>query len=275
MVKHSVIVFGLLFLTCSATAQQLNVSSEVEGLRISILKQLPAAPEKSTPDDESDHCHAIQPATPEGSEVAKLGWKVTSEEVDGETTVVGFFSQGENGLSGSCNIKDGNIAVYRNGVLQALVYDKDVDDYSELGAVVKSTLKNTFKLESITAPRRVIAELYFDGKMARVKPLSPLEPYCDGTAPVPNVREQVIQKARKVLMGYGWIPLDGEPHEADNIAQRLYDEGVKEVDSCSGTGFGYCNFDYTREGGAGLSVITIGDDFMVSGYYVHCPNSQK
>ncbi|TDN54833.1 hypothetical protein EC843_101891 [Buttiauxella sp. JUb87] len=267
------LIISPIFLSTTAAADGLQVSSTVNGLHIIATDKLPSAPPELTTEEQALNCDRDPPQTGEGKSVSTQGWKVIDEVSSGNTTIVGFFSKGEEGTSGSCFVKNGNVAIFNKGILQALIYGDEItdDSYSILGAVSKTNLVNTFRLREFFPGMTAVADLIYDGKVARVKPVAPLEPYCEGTAPVPNIFGKDIKSARKALINYGWIPEKVEADRGDTRARQLNDEGVTEVNSCSGTGFGFCNFDYKREGGASLNVMTVGDDFTVSDYGADCP----
>lgn len=239
----------LLFLTItfssSASENIPKVSSTIDGLHIVAINKLPAAPQKTSPDEPVLNCDRDPPRTIEGKAVSSLGWKVINEISNGDLTIVGFFSKGEDGTSGSCFVKDGNVAIYSKGSLQALIYGDKITDGSNspLGAVSKTNLNNTFRLREFFPGMTVVADLFYDGNVARVQPIAPIEPFCNGIAPVPNIYGKDIKSARKLLKNYGWKPENTEADQSDSIAKDLNSEGITEVDSCSGTGFGFCNFD--------------------------------
>lgn len=270
-------VCKLLFLTTtfssSASENIPKVSSTVDGLHIVAINKLPAAPQKTPSDEPVLNCDRDPPRTIEGKAVSSLGWRVINEISNGDLTIVGFFSKGVDGTSGSCFVKDGNVAIYSKGSLQALIYGDKITDGSNspLGAVSKTNLNNTFRLREFFPGMTAVADLFYDGNVARVQPIAPIKPFCNGIAPVPNIYGKDIKSARKLLKNYGWKPENTEADQSDSIAKELNSEGINEVYSCSGTGFGFCNFDYQREGGISLNVITMGDDFTVTDYGAHCP----
>jgi len=74
-------------------------------------------------------------------------------------------------------------------------------------------------------------------------------------------------KARRVLLKNGWqasyrrwqdIPEFGREHK------YYFDKGWREVESCSGTGMGYCMFKFHDHYGNKLDVVTEGDNPIVS-----------
>lgn len=142
----------LLFLTItfpsSASENIPKVSSTIDGLHNFAINKLPAAPQKIPPDETVLNCDRDLPRTIEGKAVSSLGWRVINEISNGDLTIVGFFSKGEDGTSGSCFVKDGNEAIYSEGSLQVLIYGDKITDGSNspLGAVSKTNLNNTFRL---------------------------------------------------------------------------------------------------------------------------------
>ena len=103
--------------------------------------------------------------------------------------------------------------------------------------------------------------------------MAPQETLCGGKAVVPNIYGKPINEARRLLWARGWAPVPTRPApEAASREGELAKRGVTEVEGCSGTGFGYCSYNY-RGGGGLLSVATVGEgDFpTVSGYSVTCP----
>ncbi|MCG0456675.1 hypothetical protein L6R44_11210 [Enterobacter cloacae complex sp. ECC445] len=266
----SFLMFGF---SSYASANISKVSSAVDGLHIVAINKLPVAPQEASTDEPVLNCDRAPPVSPEGIAVSSLGWKVINEITSGDLTIIGFFSKGEDGTSGSCFVKNGNVAIYNKGVLQALIYGDEITDDSNslLGAVSKTNLNNTFRLREFFPGMPAVADLFYDGNVARVQPIAPVEPFCNGIAPVPNIYGKDIKSVRKLLKNYEWKPENIEADQGDYIAKKLNTEGIVEVDSCSGTGFGFCSFNYQREGGISLNVITMGDDYTVTDYSANCP----
>lgn len=71
-------------------------------------------------------------------------------------------------------------------------------------------------------------------------------------------------EARKIIINEGWKPTTAERDNLDAKYQRprfYYDMGFTEVSACSGTGMGYCLFEFENRKGEILRVITTGGDF--------------
>ncbi len=73
------------------------------------------------------------------------------------------------------------------------------------------------------------------------------------------------QEAREVILSKGWLPVHANRAEED-IDYRLphfyYDAGYIEVIDCSGTGMGYCAFQFQNGKGNYLHITTKGGDYI-------------
>lgn len=69
---------------------------------------------------------------------------------------------------------------------------------------------------------------------------------------------ELYATARKVLMADGWTPIKND--EADREHNVVKNLGFTEMDTCSGTGVGYCNFLWEQKDGLVLTVTTVGND---------------
>ena len=107
--------------------------------------------------------------------------------------------------------------------------------------------------------------------------MAKLDRVCDGTAQLPNLYGMPIAKARNLLTQHGWKPV-ARNRTQDEIGYAITDlvrQGFTEVDDCSGTGFGFCRFDYAGPAGT-LGVTTVGDgDSPVADYTVQCRSRVK
>ena len=256
----------------SGLAADLKVSSSVKGFHIVATTDLPQAPQSETTNKSLSNCRVDPPETAAGKIVAGQGWHVMSEVEAGNNTIISFFSEGEDGTSGSCFVKNGNVGIFEGNQLKAIVYDDVVKKgaWSSIGRVSSTNQSNVFRLSEYTPGDQPVVDLYISGNLARIQPLALVEPFCKGMAPVPNVVDKPVERARQQLMGYGWSPIPGDD-EHDSRLEELRSKGIIEGDACSGTGFGFCEFSYKRESGASLNITTVGDDFMIANYGVTCP----
>ena len=72
--------------------------------------------------------------------------------------------------------------------------------------------------------------------------------------PLTIQNQQAIETADGVLRSQGWQP-DGDP-ALDSFDRELAGNGLSSLRSCSGTGAGFCRYDY-RRGSEHLMVITM------------------
>ena len=74
-------------------------------------------------------------------------------------------------------------------------------------------------------------------------------------APVPElIARQSIVEADRSLVAAGWRP---SPQQKPSAADRAWSKvSLESLSSCSGTGAGFCRFDYVRDAQR-LSVVTV------------------
>lgn len=244
--------------------------SQVRGVDIMHLSQLPKAPKKS---DETESCDRPTSKTPsaEARAVEQQGWTVTGEAKLGSLQVVSFVADTEEGTSGSCLLKDGNIAFYDGGKLVALAYASKKTTLS-LGRVEERS--DVLRLWDGDLVQQPVADVkLIGGKGIVITALPNEDKFCAGQVAVPNVYNVPIILARIMFKEYGWQP-EQSKQESDSSSQGLVDMGITEVDGCAGTGFGFCGFEY-KNAGHSLSVVTVGDSPdtpSVISYDVKCSN---
>jgi hypothetical protein len=235
---------------------QVPVASQVPGLSIVAMDNLPAT--RGITGEAADFCaHLfIAPATPAGRAVAAQGWSVTAEIPFGPYTAVSFAGAADPATSGTCDLLQGNVGLFSGDRLVALIY-ADAGTPSRIGSARPFGTGGLRVLsgEVIPAPQ---ADLRLVGATGiAVTPLALDEPVCNGTALVPLVEGLPIDMARALLIAAGWQPVI--PADAPfALAADIADAGVPEVQDCSGTGFAFCAYTYVGPAGA-LSVITAGE----------------
>jgi len=268
---------ALMAVTCSALAQTAPyvVESQLDQIHIVALEALPQAPASST-----NECVDIwrEPDTAAGKVIAAHGWTVTSEVPLDGFTLVGFYSDARLGTSSMCFIKDGNVAVYRDTTLLAIVYGPEqpraeADQHVSPTAVVASTpIPHTARLWSSPGGGRPAADLFIAKQRIQVQAVADREPVCDGGAAIPDLHGMPITEARQRLLATGWTPVPGPADSRQyEPVKSLYQQGVTEVQDCSGTGLGYCSFHYQRDDEhTDLSVSSVGEEFRVDDYNAEC-----
>lgn len=273
-------VYFLVFLPFVASAQTadgpaVTAGSKVGGIAVSVLDTLPMAPATAARREFCDHL-LVKPDSPAARSVADKGWAVTADLPFGPYQAVSFVGRMEQATSGTCDLSEGNVGIFSGGDLVAVVYMAP-DQIQKIGRVVpfgEGGLR-IWNGDVLPAP---LADIRLAPREAiSVIPLAQVEKLCDGAAAVPFIYGQPIDAARKMLMESGWAPVDqtASGNRTSGVAKDLAEMGIVEVDDCSGTGFGFCGYEY-RGLSSTLSVVTVGETAsdgslpVVSGYGVRC-----
>ncbi len=250
-----------------------SASSQPDGFVTVPLTRLPPPP-RPVNAEFCDHL-AVEPHTAGGKVAKALGWVVTGEVSLGSLDVVSFVGGFEPGTSGSCQMTDGNVGLFDGDQLRWLVYSER-DATSHIGTV-QAFEKTAVRIWSGDFLPQPVADMHIDTSGAvSLRKLATVERFCDGKASVPNIYGSPIAEARKELESAGWGPVLGilSDEPMDLRSEELKAAGIYEVQSCSGTGFGYCSFGYSGQF-AELSVVTVGEGGAsatpeVAGYDVSC-----
>ncbi len=234
-----------------------SASSTTGGLVTTALTRLPPPPQLVEP-GACDHL-TIEPQTAGGRVASALGWAVTGEVSLNGMDVVSFIGGFEPGTSGSCQMTDGNVGVFDDEQLRWLVYGKKGKS-SRIG-IVQAFEKSAIRIWSGDFLPQPVVDMRIGASGAvSLGNLAAVERFCDGKATVPNIYGIPISEARDALASAGWGPVLGiAPDEPVDVrSEELKAAGIHEVQSCSGTGFGYCSFGYAGQF-AELSVVTVGE----------------
>lgn len=271
------------FISCSAYAQEqdnddaLSAKSSVAGIEFVTLGHIPKAPGSAKSQKECGFL-LVKPKTAGGRIVAALGWGLTAEVPFGAYDAVSFAGQFEPSSSGSCETREGNVAIFKDRQLIALAYaTKGVKQ--TIGTI--SALRDGLRIWDGSLAATPVADIHFlDGYLFQIDPVADQDLVCAGQGKVPNIYGKPINTAREALMSDGWVPLKNpQDFAADKVQYArelaLSQRGIVEVDSCSGTGAAFCKYFY-RNGNMELSVTTSGDeDFpRVAGYETSCDKAQ-
>lgn len=217
----------------------------------------------------------IEPETAGGQKVTEAGWTLLEELPLGKFKIVSFAGSLEPATSGACYINHSYVGVYDGETLVSLleaaggpVNTGRISTFEDKGRIVRIW-------DGDIAPLPLADLVLTEAGTLEVAELTAEEKLCDGASIVPNIYGKPLSEARASLATYGWQPHAQEDAEADigGRIRALKEQGVIEVTSCSGTGFGYCAFEYRRPESA-LTVTTIGDaeDPAVSSYELRCAN---
>lgn len=82
-----------------------------------------------------------------------------------------------------------------------------------------------------------------------------------------NLYGLTYHQARKELLGKGWIPNKRHWLHGDTVNMKsgngpiFWKKGYFELDSCSGTGYAYCRFEFFDPSGRILVIITEGEEW--------------
>ena len=251
-----------------AVQDSLSLSSTVTTIAFDAASTLPKAPASAR--SQADCAGTVrEPVSAAARDVARAGWGVTGEGTVGAYQVISFAGSFEPGTSGSCYVGKGNLAVFDAGKLRAIAYARSGSE-TTIGRI-EPFGKGDLRIWDGELLPQPIADLRRTGKGLAIGKLASQERTCGGV--VPGINERPITQARKALIAAGWKPVNHGAAEdrADEREKDLAKLGVIEVESCSGTGFGYCSFDY-EQAGAALAVTTVGDneDPSVADYAVKC-----
>lgn len=212
-----------------------------------------------------------------GRLAASRGWIVTSETKLGQYDAVSFVGALDAAMSGTCVHRDGNLAIFDGSRLVAIVYERPEKkrdsngEYSDSLGSAEQIGSRRIRLRW-GLPGAPIADVVL-GDGVHVEHTANEDQVCGGAALVPNIFELDISKARRKLLAYGWKPHRSSEPVNGGMDAALRKEGVVEVEVCSGTGYGFCAFNYTNTRGFRLGVTTAGDEPTVIDYQVNCRRS--
>jgi hypothetical protein len=237
-----------------------RVSSAIAELRVDRAQ---AIPQPSPPTTSDEGCrslgHEKVPTTSLGREIARRGWHVTSEARVQNFTVVAYVRNLLGGTSAMCFPVDGHVAIADRGRLIAIVSNAgNIRARVDMGFYGIGGFRNVFgsanlRITDGTAASAPIGELHIRSGRIHVGPLAAADRVCRGRASVPNVYDRPISIASRTLARAGWRPSNGRLGRQD----------------CSGTGVGYCIYNY-RQGRRSVDIITVGEEHHVVNYEPHC-----
>jgi len=253
--KPIVIATGLVLAAGAAAADGPRLASQVPGIAVLRLADLPAAPAPTGERQYCSHFFIDPPETEAGRATRARGWEVTGEVPLGPWTAVSFVGDYLPSTSGTCDLLHGNIGLFLDAKLVGLVYSSDPEAQA-IGQAVAFGPSGLRIWDGSILPQPVADLRLIGGTDVAVTPPALEEPVC-GSASVPYLYGLPIDMARGLLAEYGWQPVP-QPQATSGMAQEIAAAGVTEVEDCAGTGFGFCSFAY--EGPAGsLSVVTAGE----------------
>jgi hypothetical protein len=226
-----------------------------EDFRYSTITSIPAGDPRKFKD--ASLCFLENVWTPEGEEIYKKGWAVTSEVRFAAYTLVSFNGKIEVGTSGTCFRSEGNIALFLNSKLQGLVYIDDPTDTS----IGRLSLQEggIIRLHNGDPTDFPVLDIRYTNDGFSFSEVSDFTTYCEGKNVVPNVYGMDIKEARHEIIKMGWRPLifQSEGEEITPIVDKMRKEGITEVYNCSGTGMGYCDYSYYQQNDLLLNLLEV------------------
>jgi len=196
------------------------------------------------------------------------GWAITSDIHYGPFNFVSFVGSFESITSGMCIIKNTNIAIFHNGKLMGFFYtDPDFDTELSSIRIDNSGAISVYSGGGVDLPSVEI--ILRDNKITLDTPS--YKTACKGDGIIPKLTGQSIFDAREKLFSFHWRPsVDVNENEAfiQNQKKGPYYKSTRserylpELDTCSGTGLGFCKYVYERTSSY-LYLTTISDGGIV------------
>lgn len=260
-----------------ASCEAPQTRSEIEGAKLVAETTLPRSPEAQSVASYCDN-YPAKTLGPAGRQVASQGWIVTSEAALGGHQVVTFVSGFDPGTSGICFARNAHIGVFDAGGKLVALTSSSPSANGFLGTV-EPLESGALLVWGGDGPGPPVGELHTKEGGFRLTEIAPERSFCGGRAVVPNVYGKPLDAARKALIAGGWQPLPPERAPEWGAAADLAKAGVIEVEDCSGTGVGYCGYNYRGAAGV-LGVTTVGGEPEPAGntvvsYDVRCAGSAK
>ncbi len=268
------VLMSIIFAGGQLMAQQSadpKVSSKIPGIEIRHLTQLPKAPPSAQSQGECNA--AFPPTTAEGQVVNGLGWGVTGEAKLGPYDAVSFAGEFEPSTAGSCEIDQGNIALFNGSQLVMIIYVTKSSKLS-IGRVIADG--DGLRIVDGSLAQLAVGEVRLVGDHAvEITPITAEQSVCGGKEVVPKVDGKPVSEARKQIIAKGWEPFRSPPPAyQDFVGDSIRKSGIIEATDCSETDSASCSY-YYRKGDMELSLTTHGDQSpTVDGHQVACDRSK-
>lgn len=280
----------------------LTVKGEVGSLRLRLIDALPPLPKASADSGEASGDCAQAPVSAEARAAEAAGWTVFAERDWAGYRVVGVARAGAHLAGMGCVFPDGQVLLFRDGrpVVQVVDTQTGKED-SDSGLQSVEAGPSSPSAESSELARRddADAELRVGDwnarELARIRvaadgglelaALPAMDSYCGQRAKLPRLEAMELPLARERLLAQGWRARPSDPgadEGEDGMRDALRGLGFPEVEGCSGTGMGYCNYHYRNAAGDALQLTTAGEYVApgvdqaqanwpnVAGYSVRC-----
>ena len=252
----------ILFITVSHVKADLisnGVEIKVEGFEYASLKTIPTGPNPEVDEFQCGHFVIDEEDLKfqQSTSIQESGWAVISETKLANIKLIAFAGQLGNGTSGSCLITQTNIAVLQDDNLVGVIYLDDPEAH-HIGNLILSDAGyvRIFSGDFIQVP---YAEMHLTENGLSILPTSKFTAYCKGQTILPDTLGQNIKTARQTLIDLGYAPVVIADRSIPDWRLNLLDEGIFEVEACSGTGFAFCRFQYQNDVSS-IALVTAGED---------------
>ena len=238
-----------------AGSNNVVVVNEVTELEFSYLETIPLGP---LPSDfysacsrPPGHCRCngtiIEPVTLNGKIIFAKSWGVLSEQSLGPFEFVSFAGEFQDGLSGSCIVNQGNVAIFKAGELVGVIYTSSKDDeligklWIAEGGVVQLSTPHHSPWVDITSPW---ADIKILKDKIKIEYRASVQSFCNGSVIVPKIVGEPISEARKTLIEFAWEPITQTEEGSFSFIEGMRKSGIVETIECTASGF--CSFEYQR-----------------------------
>jgi hypothetical protein len=256
----------------AATALALKVGSQVAGIHIVATDKLPTNLHRAPVDEYCVDYRIDHPKSAGGRLAAKNGWIVTSETKLGTYDAVTFVGRLDAGTSAVCYPANGNLAIFDGPHLVAIAYSHSRSE--KVLGIAEQVTDRRIRLNTNTPTPPFADAVLRHGVF--IEDTAPTDPVCGATAVVPNIYDQDIRRARRKLIAAGWQPVRPSEKLLGGMDEQLKRQGVVEVESCAGTGWSPCAFNYRHNRGFRLRVVSAGEDrAIVISYDVDCNDTSE
>ena len=247
----------------NADITQFEISGDLNNFRFNVIKSIPNGPH---PDVSKVPCAWFSVPTDDqkfsiSRSIQNKGWGILSEVRLAKYHFIAFAGSFDGGTSGICRISQSNIAIFEQDNLLGIIY-LDGSDASLIGSIrlMDAGFIRVFSGDTIQMP---VADIHLSLNAFELKTISDLTAHCNGTSIVPSVFGKDIIEARNVLINHGFEPIEAIEPSLPVWRMHLINDGIREVDACSGIGYSFCKFRYKNENSS-VNLITAGDDAFPS-----------
>jgi hypothetical protein len=247
----------------NADISHFEIGRDLNNFRFNEIKLIPNGPYSGV--SEGPCAYFAVPADDQKFSISRSiqnkGWGILSEVRLAKYHLIAFAGSFSGGTSNTCSISQGNIAIFEQNYLLGIIH-LDAPEATLIGSLelMDAGFIRVFSGGFIQMP---VADIHLSLNGFKLKTISALTAYCNGTSIVPSVFGKAIVEARNVLIKYGFEPIEAIEPSLPAWRRHLIDAGIREVDACSGTGYSFCRFSYKNENSS-VNLITAGDEAFPS-----------